>query len=116
MINLSRRVFILGLPAISAAAASILSPHSTFAQAEAGTTQGQADQSKPLPPAAQFTIGRFTITALADGYADMPFAYFPGRSAQQVEEMANAMAMAKPGGIRFVFNQYLIDDGERLIL
>src|ERR687893_1888060 len=46
----------------------------------------------------------------------MPSSYFPGRDAKQVEDMANAMAMAKPGGIRFVFNQYLVDDGERLIL
>jgi glyoxylase-like metal-dependent hydrolase (beta-lactamase superfamily II) len=94
----------------------VLSPRFAYAQAKAGPTQGQADHTKSLPPAAQFKIGRFTITALADGYADMPFSYFPGRDAKQVEDMAAAMAMAKPGGIRFVFNQYLIDDGERLIL
>lgn len=116
MLALSRRAFTFGLPATSATVASILSPHTALAQAQTGTAQGQAAHAKALPPAAQFKIGRFTITALADGYADMPFGYFPGRSAEQVEVMANAMAAAKPGGIRFVFNQYLVDDGERLIL
>jgi glyoxylase-like metal-dependent hydrolase (beta-lactamase superfamily II) len=51
-----------------------------------------------------------------DGYADMPFGYFPGRTAEEVEAAAEAVSAAKPGGIRFVFNQYLIDDGERLVL
>jgi glyoxylase-like metal-dependent hydrolase (beta-lactamase superfamily II) len=116
MINLSRRAFTLSLPAASAAAASVLFPHNTFAQAQAVTTSGQSAHARTLPPSAQFKVGRFTITALADGYADMPFAYFPGRTAKQVEDAANAMSAAKPGGVRFLFNQYLVDDGERLIL
>lgn len=116
MITLSRRAFTLGLPAASAGAASALFGRGALAQAPAGRAQGQADAAKSLLPAAQFKIGRFTVTALADGYADMPFGYFPGRTAQQVEELANTMVAAKSGGVRFVFNQYLIDDGERLIL
>jgi glyoxylase-like metal-dependent hydrolase (beta-lactamase superfamily II) len=67
-------------------------------------------------PLAQIRIGRFTVTALTDGYADMPFTYFPGRTAAQVEEAAAAQFVARPSGIRFVFNQYLIEDGERRIL
>ena len=109
MIKLSRRAFAFGLPAATAAVTSALTSRSAFAA-------GQAALVRSLPPAAQFRIGRFTITALADGYADMPFSYFPGRTAQEVEEAAKAKLAAKPGGIRFVFNQYLVDDGERLIL
>ncbi len=116
MINLSRRAFTFGIPATSAAAAYGLSPRAASAQAQTSPAQGPTGHAKALPPAAQFRIGRFTVTALADGYADMPFSYFPGRDAKQVEDMANAVAMAKPGGVRFVFNQYLVDDGERLIL
>jgi len=116
MINLSRRAFTLSLPAASVAAASVLSPHRAFAQGQAATTPGQAVHAKMPPPSAQLKIGRFTITALADGYADMPFTYFPGSTAKQVEDAANAMSAAKPGGVRFLFNQYLVDDGERLIL
>lgn len=56
------------------------------------------------------------MTALTDGYADMPFDYFPGRAPAQVEEAAVAQFTARPSGVRFLFNQYLIDDGERRIL
>jgi glyoxylase-like metal-dependent hydrolase (beta-lactamase superfamily II) len=109
MISLSRRAFTFGLPATSAAVASALSSGKVLAQ-------GQNSHPKAFPPSAQFKIGRFTITALVDGYADMPFSYFPGHSAKETEDEANAVSAAKSGGIRFMFNQYLVDDGERLIL
>jgi glyoxylase-like metal-dependent hydrolase (beta-lactamase superfamily II) len=115
MIKLTRRALALGLPAASAIATGLL-PHSASAQGNACKTAGPAAAGALLPPTAQFRIGRFTITALTDGYADMPFSYFPGRSAPETEAAAKAASAAKPGGIRFMFNQYLVDDGERLIL
>lgn len=116
MIKLSRRAFTFGLPATPAAVALALSPRDASAQRRPASTEGPAAHPRSLPPAAQFKLGRFTITALADGYADMPFSYFPGRPEKETEAEANAMSAAKPGGIRFMFNQYLVDDGERLIL
>jgi glyoxylase-like metal-dependent hydrolase (beta-lactamase superfamily II) len=56
------------------------------------------------------------VTALTDGYADMPYDYFPGRSAPEVERAASAQFTARPSGVRFLFNQYLVEDGERRIL
>jgi glyoxylase-like metal-dependent hydrolase (beta-lactamase superfamily II) len=109
MTSLSRRAFALGLPAASVAAGWALS-------ARTGISQAEAAASKSRAPSAQIKIGRFTVTALVDGFADMPFEYFPGRRPEEVEEAANAVSAAKPGGIRFMFNQYLVDDGERLIL
>ena len=114
MTNLSRRALALSLPAMSMAAASALATRSDNAQAQ--TVQAQVSPTKAVVPLAQITLGRFTVTALSDGYADMPFAYFPGRTPEEVEEAAGTAFAAKPGGIRFVFNQYLVDDGERLIL
>lgn len=67
-------------------------------------------------PLAQVAIGRFTITALSDGWADMPFGYFTGRAPEEIETAAGAQFAARPGGVRIVFTQYLIDDGERRIL
>src|SRR3712207_1637153 len=113
MSNLSRRAFALGLPATAAAFYGLSSGP---AVAQTGATSGQAGQPHTLPPAAQFKIGRFTVAALADGQADLPFGYFPVRSAQQVEEMVNAIVAAKPGGVRMMFNQSLVDDDEPLIL
>ncbi len=112
MTTLSRRAFTLSIPA----AASVLCPGKVFAQGQTAATSGRSTHAKQQSPTAQFRIGRFTVTALADGYADMPFTYFLGHPAKQTEDEANAMHAAKPGGIRFMFNQYLVDDGERLIL
>lgn len=69
-----------------------------------------------VTPLAQIRIGRFTVTALTDGYADMLYTYFPGRTAAQVEQAAVSQFVARPSGVRFVFNQYLVEDGERRIL
>lgn len=46
----------------------------------------------------------------------MPYDYFPGRSAAKVEQAAIAQLSARPSGVRFLFNQYLVEDGERRIL
>ena len=109
MATLSRRAFTHSVPAASVAVASVLS-------ARGGGALAQTIRPGPVTPLARIAVGRFTVTALDDGYADMPFAYFPGRTPEEVEEDAGTAFAAKPGGIRFVFNQYLVDDGERLIL
>jgi glyoxylase-like metal-dependent hydrolase (beta-lactamase superfamily II) len=106
-LSLSRRAFALGLPttALSLGALPLV----------AGATAASV-ATNAVPPLAQISIGRFSVTALSDGYADMPFGYFPGRTAEQVEAAARAQFAARPTGIRFVFNQYLVEDGERRIL
>ncbi|WBV42357.1 MBL fold metallo-hydrolase [Pseudoroseomonas cervicalis] len=109
MSPLSRRAFAAGLPAaaLAAGAASLPLPARPALAANAALS---------VTPLAQLRIGRFTVTALTDGHADMPYGYFPGRSAAQVEQAAVAQFTARPGGVRFVFNQYLVEDGERRIL
>jgi glyoxylase-like metal-dependent hydrolase (beta-lactamase superfamily II) len=107
--SITRRALSLGLPA-----ASLLGAASIPGQGAA--TQPRAAARTPIVPLAQVAIGRFTITALVDGHADMPFNYFPGQDAAAVEAAARAQFLARPTGIRFVFNQYLVDDGERLVL
>jgi len=109
MTDLSRRAFASGLP-LGIIGGGLL-PLVTPARAAAAVPAA----ARPTP-LAQIRIGRFTVTALTDGYADMPFTYFPGRTAAQVEEAAAAQFVARPSGIRFVFNQYLIEDGDRRIL
>src|SRR5829696_6184681 len=104
-LSLSRRAFALGLPTT----ALILGALPRVAGATAASAPTDA-----VTPLAQISIGRFTVTALSDGYGDMPFGYFPGRTAEQVE--ARAQFAARPTGIRFVFNQYLVKDGDRRIL
>jgi glyoxylase-like metal-dependent hydrolase (beta-lactamase superfamily II) len=107
MINLSRRALVGGVG--FGILGSGLVPTIASAQAAAAPATG-------VTPLAQIRIGRFTVTALTDGYADMPYSYFPGRTPAQVEQAATAQFVARPSGVRFVFNQYLIEDGQRRIL
>lgn len=79
-------------------------------------TKAVAKTPVSITPLAQIRIGRFTVTALTDGYADMPYNYFPGRDAAEVEKAAVAQFTARKSGVRFLFNQYVIEDGERRIL
>ena len=103
---ISRRHVALGLPA---AAFSIGAP---LCRATALPSR----RPSLVPPVAQITIGRFTVTALCDGYVDLPYAFFPGRTPEQVEAEAKAQYMARPSGVRLVFNQYLVEDGTVRIL
>ena len=65
-LSLSRRAFALGLPTT----ALILGALPRVAGATAASAPTDA-----VTPLAQISIGRFTVTALSDGYGDMPFGY-----------------------------------------
>jgi len=71
---------------------------------------------RPLPPMASIRIGRFEVTALTDGYADMPYGYFTGRTAADIQRSAGAVSAARPTGLRLAFNQFLVRDGAQLVL
>lgn len=75
-----------------------------------------AQPVRALPPVATIRIGRFEVTALTDGYADMPYGYFTGRSPAEVEQSADAVLAARRTGLRLAFNQFLVRDGDQLIL
>jgi glyoxylase-like metal-dependent hydrolase (beta-lactamase superfamily II) len=109
MVVVPRRAFTRGFP-LGVLAASTLPLAAPAVEAASTTT------ATSITPLAQIRIGRFTVTALTDGYADMPYSFFPGRQAAEVERAATAQFVSRPGGIRFLFNQYLIEDSGRRIL
>ncbi|MCV9998628.1 MBL fold metallo-hydrolase [Pararhizobium sp. YC-54] len=115
MPQLSRRAFAGALP-LGLIGGSLLGGGLLGDSAARAATQEAAKAPVAVNPFAQIRIGRFTVTALTDGYADMPYDYFPGRSAPEVERAASAQFTARPSGVRFLFNQYLVEDGERRIL
>lgn len=115
MPQLSRRAFARALP-LGLIGGSLLGGGLLGDSAARAATQEAAKAPVAVNPLAQIRIGRFTVTALTDGYADMPYDYFPGRSASEVERAASAQFTARPSGVRFLFNQYLVEDGERRIL
>ncbi len=104
----SRRSFLTG-----AATAAFATGTLPFATAVRATTPAAVPALLPL---AQIKLNRFTITALSDGYSDLPYSMFPGRTPEQVEAAAKAVFAARPEGIRFMINQYLIEDGEHRVL
>ena len=108
MTHLSRRALVGGV------GLGILG--SSLIPAMVSAENGGTPVTNGVTPLAQIRIGRFTVTALTDGYADMPYTYFPGRTADQVEQAAKAQFVARSSGVRFLFNQYLIEDGQRRIL
>ncbi len=117
MANLSRRALAFGLPLglVGGSALQVLTTGRSAAEAPAAGPAPSPVAAR-VTPLAQIRVGRFTVTALTDGYADMPYTFFPGRTAAQVEQAAVSQFVARPSGVRFVFNQYLIEDGARRIL
>jgi glyoxylase-like metal-dependent hydrolase (beta-lactamase superfamily II) len=116
MARLTRRAFAGGLP-LGLLGGSLLGGALIGGGAARAATEGLAGAAPVrVTPLAQIRIGRFTVTALTDGYADMPYGYFPGRSPAEVEQAAATAFTARPSGVRFLFNQYLVEDGERRIL
>lgn len=108
--HLSRRSLLSSLataPLAAGAAAGALSGPTWARTARPATT---------LPPVATIKIGRFQVTALTDGYADMPYGYFTGRTSAEVEQSAGAVFAARKTGLRLAFNQFLVRDRDQLIL
>lgn len=120
MSHLSRRAFAaalpLGLAGGSVLGSGLLGTGILGHDVARAATSGPATNPVSVTPLAQIKIGRFTVTALTDGYADMPYTFFPGRTAAQVEQDAAAQFTARPSGVRFLFNQYLVEDGSQRIL
>ncbi|MBT9372247.1 MBL fold metallo-hydrolase [Rhizobium sp. CSW-27] len=115
MPQLSRRAFATALP-LGLLGGSLLGGLTAEPVSALAATQAAASTPVGVTPLAQICIGRFTVTALTDGYADMPYDYFPGRSPADVEKAAVAQSTARQSGVRFLFNQYLVEDGEHRIL
>jgi glyoxylase-like metal-dependent hydrolase (beta-lactamase superfamily II) len=115
MPQLSRRTFASALP-FGLVGASLLGGGLIDAAPALAAQPNATKMPVSVTPLAQIRIGRFTVTALTDGYADMPYNYFPGRTAAEVEQAAIAQFTPRPSGVRFLFNQYLVEDGERRIL
>ncbi|RXF72970.1 MBL fold metallo-hydrolase [Hansschlegelia zhihuaiae] len=105
-VSLSRRALGLGFSGVALGA---------VAQSSASLA-ANAPLASAVTPLAQIKLGRFTVTALTDGYADMPYSHFPGRTPAEVEAAAKAQFTVRPSGVRFLFNQYLVEDGTSRIL
>ncbi|MEM7774350.1 MAG: MBL fold metallo-hydrolase [Pseudomonadota bacterium] len=106
----SRRNLLTSLAAAPIAAVPVV------AALNSGATARTPQPLKTLPPIASIKVGRFEITALTDGFGEIPYSYFTGRPAADIERSADAISAAYGDKVRLAFNQFLIRDGDQLIL
>ncbi len=105
MTSLTRRGFAAAFAALPIAAAL---PSAGMAR--------RAAPIRALPATARLRVGRFTVTVIADGFMDLPYALFTGATPDQVRAAALAVHAAGKDAVRGAFATYLVDDGERLVL
>lgn len=108
--SLSRRGLLASLAAAPVAALALSGglPSTAFAKAP--------NARLTPPPLAGIRVGRFEVIALHDGYADMPYGFFTGRTEGAIAQAAEATLSARATGLRLAFNQYLILDGDQRVL
>src|SRR5688572_16167314 len=106
MTRITRRALGLGLASAAALAAT--------------STSGSADTStrKVAPPiVSRRKVGKVEVTALSDGFVDIPIGVFTGAPTPEIEAaFASHFARRPDGTHRLGFTQWLVDDGERLVL
>ena len=74
-------------------------------------------QPTALPSVAYRKIGAVQITALSDGFNDVPFGVFTGAPASEIEGAFAARFARRANGMhRLGMTVWLVDDGERLVL
>ncbi len=87
-----------------------------FLGALPGPARATVNSVTAVPPVARRRVGRFEVTFLLDGYIDLPYPVFTGIDAAALEGAANAIGIGRPSGVRSGFTQWLIRDGQRIVL
>jgi glyoxylase-like metal-dependent hydrolase (beta-lactamase superfamily II) len=70
-----------------------------------------------VPSVARRKVGAVTVTALSDGYIEVPLGVFTGAPAPEIEAAFSARFARRANNMhRLGFTVWLVDDGERLVL
>ena len=105
MTSISRRSLTLGLGAAA------------FAAASPPIVAGARGQRAVFPSVASRKVGTVEVTAISDGFIDVPFGVFTGAPAHEIEAaFAARFARRSSGKHRLGFTVWLVDDGDRLVL
>lgn len=115
MTNLSRRSFAVSLAALPTAATIGAIAGAQLSSPAIGK-DADSTGSKARPPLATLNVGRFEVTALTDGYTDMPHSFFTGRPEATIADFASRGFPSRETGLRLAFNQFLIRDGDTRVL
>lgn len=93
----------------------------TAAAAAFGTSFAPRASAAPSPKAQapgfqRRTVGEVEVTALLDGYIDVPAGYWKGIDRSSIEAAAKAAFLSKDGTIRIGVTSYVISTGKNTIL
>jgi glyoxylase-like metal-dependent hydrolase (beta-lactamase superfamily II) len=106
MVDITRRSL-----TIAAGASAIL------AAAPRRGTAKPPSQRAIAPSVARRKVGAVTVTALSDGFIDVPYGVFTGAPAAEIEAAFSARFARRPSGThRIGFTVWLIEDGDKLVL
>lgn len=91
------------------------------AGAAASFPAGLARAAAPVSPAQvagvyRRAVGAFQVTALSDGYLDVPHGFWNGISAPEIKDAVTAAALPPRESIRLGVTSYLINTGSKLVL
>ncbi|CAJ0807520.1 MBL fold metallo-hydrolase [Ralstonia flaminis] len=101
----------------SAAVAITLATSIGFAHAQTAAPAPAATQQRTqVPGYYRMALGDEVVTALYDGYIDLPAKTLVGMSAQSVQSLLARMFVSSTPGMQTAVNGYLIDTGSQRIL
>ena len=101
----------------SAAVAITLATSIGFTHAQtAAPTPTATQQRAQVPGYYRMALGDDVVTALYDGYIDLPAKTLVGMSAQSVQSLLARMFVSSTPGMQTAVNGYLIDTGSQRIL
>lgn len=75
-----------------------------------------AQQKTQVPGYYRMALGDFEVTALYDGYADLPASLLKGIDDKDLQSLLARMFVASENGVQTAVNAYLINTGDNLVL
>lgn len=107
MTRITRRSLSLGLAVSALVAAG--APSSGIARS--------TGRRLALPSVSTRKVGRVEVTAISDGFIDIPLKVFTGAPEAEIDKAFETRFARRPDGThRMGFTTWLVDDGERLVL
>ena len=75
-----------------------------------------AQQKTQVPGYYRMALGDFEVTALYDGYVDLPASLLKGIDDKDLQSLLARMFVASEKGVQTAVNAYLINTGDNLVL
>ena len=95
---------------------SLLGSAAALAAAAAAPALAKAPLAGALAPAYRLKIGEIEVTALSDGYIDIPLAMFPAHEPGEAVKLLEREYRSAAAPVRSSVNAFVVNTGDKLIL